>query len=226
MFGRVAAGYDRLNTLLSLGMHHHWRRFAVRQCRFPRGGLALDVATGTADFLMELCRSGGRGVGVDPCAPMMAVGARKLRARGLAARTQLLVGEAERLPVRSGRFDCATIGFALRNVTDIDATFAEMARAVRPGGRVVALEIAKPRGAVFRPLFLFYFYHLSPLVASLFGGDRQAYRYLPESLRHFRSRQEIAASMRAAGLDDVQVLDLTGGSVTVYVGVKPPGAGG
>jgi demethylmenaquinone methyltransferase / 2-methoxy-6-polyprenyl-1,4-benzoquinol methylase len=122
--------------------------------------------------------------------------------------------------VPSDRFDCATIGFALRNVTDIDSTFAEMARAVRPGGRVVALEIAKPRGALFRALFLFYFYRLSPWIARAFGGDPQAYQYLPNSLKTFKSREELAASMRRAGLTDVKVHDLSGGSVTVHVGTR------
>lgn len=220
MFGRVARGYDRLNSLLSLGMHHRWRRFAVRQCNFPTGGLALDVATGTADFILELAAQGGRAVGVDPCEPMLAIGRQKLESRGLATRALLVVGEAEHLPVPSDRFDCATIGFALRNVTDIDATFAEMARAVRPGGRVVALEIAKPRSALFRSLFLFYFYHLSPKVARLFGGDPEAYQYLPNSLKEFKTREELADSMRHAGLTEVRVHDLSGGSVAVHVGTK------
>jgi demethylmenaquinone methyltransferase/2-methoxy-6-polyprenyl-1,4-benzoquinol methylase len=220
MFGRIAHGYDRLNTILSLGMHHGWRRFAVRECRLPPGGWALDVATGTGDFALEMAGRGGRVVGVDPAGPMLAVGAEKVRRRGVAEQVQLLVGEAERLPVASERFDCATIGFALRNVTDIDRTFAEMARAVRPGGRVVALEIARPRGALFRPLFLFYFYRISPWVAQLFGGDAQAYRYLPDSLKEFKSREELAESMRRAGLMDVRIHDLSGGSVCVHVGRK------
>jgi demethylmenaquinone methyltransferase / 2-methoxy-6-polyprenyl-1,4-benzoquinol methylase len=98
-----------------------------------------------------------------------------------------------------------------------------MARAVRPGGRVVALEIAKPRNALYRRFFLFYFYRLSPLLAQLFGGDRQAYRYLPDSLKEFRTREELADSMRRAGLVDVTVHDLAGGSVAVHVGTKPGG---
>jgi demethylmenaquinone methyltransferase/2-methoxy-6-polyprenyl-1,4-benzoquinol methylase len=225
MFGRIARGYDRLNSVISLGMHHRWRRFAVRQCRLSPDGLALDVGAGTADFMIEALASGEsagrRAVGVDPCVPMLAIGAEKLRRRGLDRRAQLLVGEAERLPVGSDRFDCAVSGFTLRNVSDIDATFAEMARAVRPGGRVVTLEIAKPPNAVFRSLFLLYFYHLSPWVARICGGDRQAYRYLPASLKIFKSREELVASMERGGLVDICVHDLWGGSVTVHVGTKP-----
>ncbi len=221
MFGRIAPGYDRFNSLLSFGQHHRWRRFAARQCRFPEGGLALDVAVGTGDFALEVIGRTGRAVGVDPCEPMMVIGNGKLRRGGAAERVLLVAGEAENLPVAGSRFDCATIGFGLRNVTDIDQTFAEMTRAVRPGGRVVALEIAKPRVPVFAPLFFFYFYRLSPLLASLLGGDREAYHYLPNSLKAFKSREELADSMRRAGLAKICWYDLSGGSVVVHVGTKP-----
>ena len=223
MFGRVARGYDRLNSVLSMGLHHGWRKFAVRQCRFPEGGRALDVAVGTGDFAIETIGKTGTAVGVDVCEPMLLEGQPKLRRLGLADRISLVVGEAEALPVLSDHFDCATIGFALRNVTSIDETFAEMARAVRPGGRVVALEIAKPRNPVLRPFFFLYFYHLSPWVARALGGDPQAYQYLPNSLKAFATRDELCASMKRAGLVEVQYHDLSGGMVCVHVGTVPPG---
>ncbi len=109
----------------------------------------------------------------------------------LADRARLVVGEAERLPVKESCFDCATIGFTLRNVTDVDATFREMARAVKPGGRIVSLEIAKPEGWPMRPLFFFYFYRLSPWLARVFGGERQGDEYLPDSLKAFKSRAQL-----------------------------------
>jgi demethylmenaquinone methyltransferase/2-methoxy-6-polyprenyl-1,4-benzoquinol methylase len=221
MFGRIAPGYDRFNSLLSFGQHHRWRRFAARQCRFPSGGLALDVAVGTADFALEVIGATGRAVGVDPCEPMMRWGQEKLRRRGASDRIWLIAGDAEHLPVTTGQFDCATIGFALRNVCDIDETFAEMTRAVRPGGRVVALEIAKPTIPGFASLFFLYFYRLSPLLARLLGGDAEAYQYLPNSLKLFKSREELADSMRRAGLVEVRWYDLSGGSVAVHVGTKP-----
>ncbi len=222
MFARVARRYDALNTVLSMGLHHRWRRFAVRECEFPPGGRALDVAAGTADFAIELTARGGTAVGVDLCEEMLREGRRKLERLGLADRVRLVVGEAEALPVADNAFDSAAIGFALRNVTDIDRTFAEMTRAVRPGGRVVALEIARPCHPLVRPLFSFYFYRLSPWIARLLGGDPQAYRYLPESVRNFRSRAEICDSMQRAGLTAVHYHDLSGGMVCVYVGTKPP----
>jgi len=221
MFGRVAARYDRLNSLLSFGQHHRWRRIAVRHCRFPRGGLALDVGAGTGDFALETIGEHGRAVAVDPCAPMLAAGLPKIRARA-PGRVQLVVGEAEHLPVASDRFDCATTGFVLRNVTDVQATFCEMARAVKPGGRVVALEIARPRHALFAPIFACYFYRLSPWLARLFGGDPDAYRYLPHSVKEFHTREELAEMMRRAGLVDVYWVDLNFGSITLHVGTKPP----
>jgi len=225
MFGRLARGYDRLNSILSMGMHHSWRRFAVRECEFPPGGRALDVAVGTADFAIETVAASGTAVGVDICEPMLVEGRKKLARLGLARRIRLVVGEAEALPVPGEAFDCATIGFALRNVTDIDRTFAEMARAVRPGGKVVALEISKPRNLLFRPLFFLYFYHLSPWVATLFGGDAEGYRYLPNSLKSFTSREELSESMRRAGLEQVHYHDLSAGMVCVHVGTRPGKAG-
>lgn len=220
MFGRIAHGYDRMNSILSMGMHHAWRRFAVRECELPSRPHVLDVAVGTGDFAIEAIQHGGIAVGVDPCAPMLVEGRRKLARLGLDKRIRLVVGAAEALPVPDNTFDGATIGFALRNVTDIDRTFAEMARAVRPGARVVALEISKPRNPVFRPFFFLYFYHLSPLLAQVFGGDGQAYHYLPNSLKQFRTREELAESMQRAGLVDVHFHDLSGGMVCVHVGTK------
>ena len=222
MFGRIARGYDRLNSLLSMGLHHRWRRIAVDACRLPADAHVLDVAVGTGDFAIEAARRGASAVGVDPCVPMLEVAAEKLRDLGLTERIRLVVGEAERLPVAEGRFDAATIGFALRNVTDIGATFAEMTRAVRPGGRVVALEISRPRGMVLRPLFALYFYHLSPWMARLLGGDAEAYAYLPRSVQRFNTREELAAAMKKAGLTEAAFRDLSGGMVCVYTGTRPP----
>lgn len=221
MFGRVAHGYDRLNTVLSMGLHHGWRRFAVRECEFPAGGRALDVAAGTGDFAIETISKGGTAVGVDLCEPMLQEGLPKLARLGLSQRIRLVAGEAEALPVPSNHFDSATIGFGLRNVTDIDQTFAEMTRAVRPGGKVVSLEIAKPRNPLLRSFFCLYFYYLSPWVARALGGDPQAYQYLPNSLKTFKSRDELCASMRRAGLEQVHFHDLSGGMVCVHVGTKP-----
>jgi len=221
MFGRIAPGYDRLNSIISFGMHHRWRRVAVHQCRFPRGGRALDVAVGTADFPIATIGDHGTAVGVDICEPMLREGQEKLRRLGMADRVLMVAGEAEHLPVATDTFDCATIGFALRNVTDVDATIAEMARAVRPGGRVVTLEINRPVLRWFQPLFAFYFYRLSPSLATLFGGDPQAYRYLPNSVKIFMTREELAASMRRAGLTDVRWYDLNFGSVVLHVGTVP-----
>ncbi len=222
MFGRVARGYDRLNSILSMGMHHGWRRFAVSECEFPVGGRALDVAVGTGDFAIETIKRGGTAVGVDLCEPMLREGLPKLRRMGLDRRIRMVTGEAEALPVPSDAFDCATIGFGLRNVTDIDATFREMARAVRPGCKVVALEISKPRNPLLRSIFFLYFYQLSPWFARMLGGDPQAYQYLPNSLKIFKTREELMASMKQAGLRDVHFHDLSGGMVCVHVGTKAP----
>src|SRR3569623_1127808 len=118
MFGRVARNYDYLHSVLSMGLHHRWRRFAVRECEFPAGGRALDVAAGTGDFAIETIKRGGDAVGVDVCEPMLQEGLKKLARLGLGGRIRLVAAEAEALPVPSNHFDSATIGFGLRNVTD------------------------------------------------------------------------------------------------------------
>lgn len=222
MFGKIARGYDRINVALSMGLDRIWRRQAVRLCRVTDGAAALDVAVGTADFAVELIRQGaGIVVGVDPSESMMREGRKKLAARGLDARVTLVCGVAEQLPVATNAFDCATIGFGLRNVSDVEQTFREMARAVRPGGRVVALEIARPRNPVLRFLFSIYFYYLGPYLAGLLGGDLEAYRYLPRSAREFMNREQVCESMTRAGLKDAIFRDLSFGVVCLYVGVSP-----
>jgi demethylmenaquinone methyltransferase/2-methoxy-6-polyprenyl-1,4-benzoquinol methylase len=203
-------------------MHHRWRELAIDACSMPpSGGRALDVCAGTADFGIAFARRGHSCDGVDLAAPMVYRGLAKAAEVGVRSRVRLLLGAAEALPMASGVYDAATMGFGLRNVGDIDASFREMARAVRPGGRVVNLEIAKPRWPLYRQLFLLYFYFLSPWLARLCGGDADAYTYLPGSLRRFWSREQIADSMRRAGLTEVHWRDLAGGAVALHIGVRP-----
>lgn len=222
MFEKIAGGYDRINVALSMGLDRVWRRQAVSLCRVTAGAAALDVAVGTGDFAVELLRQGaGTVVGVDPSQPMMQEGRKKLAAHGLEDRVTLVSGLAEQLPVATDAFDCATMGFGLRNVSDVEQAFREMARAVRPGGRVVALEIARPRNPVLRFLFSIYFYYLGPYLATLLGGDVEAYRYLPRSAREFMSREEVCARMTRAGLQDAYFRDLSFGLVCLYVGTSP-----
>jgi demethylmenaquinone methyltransferase/2-methoxy-6-polyprenyl-1,4-benzoquinol methylase len=187
------------------------------------------VATGTGDLALETLRqhSDAEVFGLDFVPEMLALAQQKAAAAGLAApdRTSshplvLSVGDALRLPFPDGVFDGAVTGFAMRNVTDIPAAFAEMARVMRPGGRVACLEIAKPCTPLFRQLFGLYFYQLVPLIGSLITGQRAAYTYLPHSLTAFLTPDEIAGVMCQTGWRDVSYKRLMLGTVAVHVGVK------
>ncbi len=218
LFSSVAPTYDLLNTVLSFGLHKRWRRLATDACHLAPGGVALDVATGTGDFALEARRRvgpNGRVVATDFCGPMLRAGGKKLR--GKAA---MLESDALALPFPDETFDAATMGFALRNVADIPQTLSEMARVVKPGGRVVQLELSRPTSPLFRPLYALYFQHLLPTVGRLIHGRKENYAYLPASLRAFASREEVAAMFHNAGLRDVTVRDLTFGIVTIYAGTK------
>ena len=223
MFASIARRYDLLNSLLSFNQHRYWRRFAVAKCGLWPGDAALDVGAGTGDLAIELSRAvdrNGRVVGVDFCRPMLDVGAEKLNRKGI-ENVRLLEGNAERLPVPSDSFRAAATAFTLRNVVSIETALAEMTRTVAPGGRVVVLELARPRGAVFSRIFDLYFHRILPLIGGAVNRRRGPYDYLPASVASFVSREELKAAMENVGLADVKVYDLTGGIVTVHVGTKP-----
>ncbi len=224
MFARIARRYDLMNRLMTGGRDVTWRRFVVEQAALSPGGMALDAATGTADIALELARQNGDGmgdgmvVGLDFCQEMMEVGQDKVAAAG--ARVRFVAGDMLHLPFPDNTFQAVTTGFAMRNVTDIPGTFAEMRRVVRPGGRVVCLEIARPGSLLFRPLFRLYFYRLVPLMGALISGQDEAYSYLPHSLTDFPAPDELAATMEEVGLRQVRYTRLNLGTVAVHVGVK------
>ncbi|MDO8682560.1 MAG: bifunctional demethylmenaquinone methyltransferase/2-methoxy-6-polyprenyl-1,4-benzoquinol methylase UbiE [Armatimonadota bacterium] len=220
LFAAIAPKYDLLNSIISFNRHKAWRRFAVGKALLKEGDAALDVAAGTGDFSIELAKSVGQNgevVAVDFCAPMAGVGRRKTSAH---SNIHWSMGDAMSLPFASNTFDCATIGFALRNVSDAPRAISEMVRVVKPGGRVISLEINRPVSALFKPFWSVYFYGLLPGIAGLFGGKRDAYTYLPASVKRFYTRQELTQIMMDAGLRDVKVYDLTMGVVCAHVGVK------
>jgi demethylmenaquinone methyltransferase/2-methoxy-6-polyprenyl-1,4-benzoquinol methylase len=222
MFARIARCYDFMNRLMTLGRDRVWRRYAARQAALPQGRLALDVATGTADLALALARRYpyGHVVGVDFCPEMMDLGRAKVATAGESLRIRFVAGDALRLPFADGCFDAVTSGFALRNVADIPCAFAEMGRVVKAGGRAVCLEIARPTLPIFRQLFYFYFYRLVPLLGRVVAGQKEAYRYLPHSLTHFLSPEELKAVMERVGLSQVGYRRLMLGTVAVHVGFK------
>lgn len=224
VFAHIAKRYDLMNTVLSFNQHKRWRRFAMRQMHVENGFACLDVATGTGDFAIALAQAagpGGRVVGVDFCREMLEVGEPKIRAAGVANRTELLQGNAMALTFADDAFDCATIGFALRNVPDIMQVLREMTRVVKPGGIVVSLELSKPEWKPFRALYYAYFNHMLPLFGRLAVGRSEPYRWLPESLKPFPGRRELARMFEEAGLVDVRQYPLTGGICALHIGRKP-----
>jgi len=222
LFTSIAPRYDLLNSLLSFNRHKYWRAFSVRQCRLSPSDRALDVAAGTLDFAVELSKAvgpSGEVVAVDFCRPMLELGRQKIERQGI-ANISAIEGNAEHLPVPSDSFRAATIGFALRNVADVERTIAEMARAVEPGGRVVCLELARPQGPVFKHIYNLYFNRVLPFIGGLISRSHESYAYLPASLRSFYTREELTRVMKKVGLADIEVHDLTGGIVAVHIGTK------
>ncbi|CAM3361417.1 demethylmenaquinone methyltransferase [Hydrogenibacillus schlegelii] len=225
VFESIAPAYDRMNTLLSFGAHKRWRRIMLEMMAVRPGSRALDVATGTGDLALALRRAvgaAGEVVGLD-FSPAMLARAREKAARAGLADIVWVEGDALALPFPDGRFDYATIGFALRNVPDLDRALAEMARVVRPGGLVVSLELSKPVVPGFREIYYVYFERMLPLLGRWFARRYEEYRWLPESLRGFPDHKGLAARFVRAGLTDVRVRLLFGGIAAVHVGRKPGG---
>lgn len=218
MFAAIAPRYDLMNRLMTFGRDQVWRRTVVRLCALPKGGRLLDVATGTGDIAFEALRldPAARPVGLDLTREMMLAGRGKHREVSF----PFAEGDALALPFADDTFDAACSGFMMRNVLDIRAAFAEQARAVKPGGRVVCLEITLPRTPVFGRLFRFYFFKLVPIVGGLISGRREAYTYLPHSALAFPRPPELTRIMEAAGLREVRYRTAMLGTVAVHWGTK------
>ena len=218
MFARIAGCYDRANMFMTFGRDREWRRLAAKAAECSTGCLALDVATGTGELALAVSELGARVVGVDFCLEMLAVARAKptLRRAGVI----LVAGDGLALPFPDDTFDCATTGFSLRNVANVSALLSEMRRVVRPGGRVVCLELIPPDGHVWSWLFRIYSHGVAPLLARLAGGEAEAYRYLPDSVDRFLSADELRAIMEEVGLQQVRYRRLNLGSVALHVGVK------
>jgi len=219
MFDRIAGRYDLMNLLISAFQEPRWRRRLVDATALAPGGSALDVASGTGKVAADLqTRVGpsGRVLGVDLSPGMTAVAQRRYASRpGLG----YLVGNAMELPTRDGEFDAATIAFGMRNLPDYGRGFAEMARSVRPGGRVLCLEIARPRSRLAR-FMRWWFDRIVPIIGRL-AGQGPAYGYLVRSVQAYPSPEKIAEIMGEVGLVDVRWTALTGGIVTLHVGTVP-----
>jgi demethylmenaquinone methyltransferase/2-methoxy-6-polyprenyl-1,4-benzoquinol methylase len=220
MFASIAHSYDRANQVLSLGLHHRWRSAAVRLSGAAPGDRVLDCATGTGDLAIAFARAvgpAGEVEGTDFCAEILALAPGKAARAGVAAR--FLAADVTALPHPAGRFDIASIAFGIRNVDDPARGLAEMARVVRPGGRVVVLEFGQPGGALFGPLYRWYSRAVIPRVGGLLSGRRDAYEYLDRTAGEFPAGARFVDLMLGTGaFADVTAHPLTGGVAHVYVG--------
>jgi demethylmenaquinone methyltransferase / 2-methoxy-6-polyprenyl-1,4-benzoquinol methylase len=220
MFGRIAPRYDLLNTLMTFGLDAGWRRRAVAAAALPLDGRALDVGTGTGALALALAQTVPHGevVGVDFAAPMVARALDRVRQAGPAERARFAQADALWLPFPDASFDGVTSAFVVRNVADLGQAFREQARVLRPGGRVVCVELTQTRLPVFRHVFGCYFHRWVPLLGGLIAGDAAAYTYLPESVDRFPAPRALADAMREAGLRDVRYALLGLGTVSLHVG--------
>ncbi len=217
MFDRISPAYDRMNRIMSFGLDGRWRARAVRASGVRAGDHALDVCCGTGDLALALRRrvgGAGRVVGVDFAAEMLAVARRK------SAEVEWIEGDALALPFADGAFAAATVGFGMRNLPDHGAGFAEMARVVRPGRRVVCLELTEPPAPI-APFSRLWSDRMVPLLGRLVAGDADAYRYLPASIHAFPRAADLARVMVAAGLVDVRHARLFPGVVALHAGTVP-----
>jgi demethylmenaquinone methyltransferase/2-methoxy-6-polyprenyl-1,4-benzoquinol methylase len=221
MFDRIAGHYDAMNSLMTAGLHHRWRQRTAARAELTEGDRALDICCGTGDLALELAGyvgPAGSVIGCDFSEPMLELARAKSVARW-ATTVRFEYADALNLPYDDAQFDAVTVGFGVRNLADLDRGLAEMTRVLKPGGRLVILEITQPRRP---PLSLFYslwFDRMVPLLGTL-AGDRDAYSYLPESVRSFPPPRGLAERMDAAGLERILVTVLAGGIIAIHSGQK------
>jgi demethylmenaquinone methyltransferase/2-methoxy-6-polyprenyl-1,4-benzoquinol methylase len=222
VFENIAHKYDLMNDILSFRRHKAWRKFAMKKMAVAPGSTAIDVCCGTCDWTISLAEASGTGeiVGLDFSRNMLEFGEHKVKKHGLDKQIRLVHGNAMNLPFPDHSFDYATIGFALRNVPDLEQVLKEMTRVVKPGGLVVSLELSKPVWEPFKSVYYFYFQRLLPLIGKLVAKRYEEYKWLPESLVHFPDYRELADIFLKIGLDEVQVYPLTGGIAALHIGMK------
>ena len=212
MFDNIAPKYDLLNHTLSMSIDRVWRRRVVGEVRRAKPGRILDVATGTGDLAIAMARRirDVQVLGVDLSEQMLAVARRKIEARGLDGRIVLDRGDAERLAV----------AFGVRNFGDLGAGLRELARTIKPGGKVVILEFSRPRNRVFRALYEFYSYKILPRIGGLVSRDKRAYEYLPASVGEFPAPEEFMAMMARAGFRNCRARSQSFGIAQIYIGER------
>jgi demethylmenaquinone methyltransferase/2-methoxy-6-polyprenyl-1,4-benzoquinol methylase len=223
VFASVAGKYDVMNDLMSFGVHRLWKHFTLSLTGLRPGQCALDVAGGTGDLAAGMLRQvgkSGRVVLSDVNRAMLDMGRDRLLDRGLVGNVECIVADAERLPFDDDSFDCITIGFGLRNVTDKAAALKSMHRVLKPGGQLLVLEFSTPVAPGLKPIYDAYSFKVLPLLGQLVAKDADSYRYLAESIRMHPDQETLLGMLRAAGFEQTRYHNLTGGIVAVHRGYK------
>ncbi len=223
IFTSVADKYDLMNDLMSFGTHRLWKRFVIEKTGLRPGESAIDVAGGTGDLAMLMARKvgeDGRVVVYDINMEMVEIGRDKCIDRGFVKNIEFVQGDAEAIGFDDNTFHCATIGFGIRNVTHLETALRELMRVVKPGGRIVCLEFSHPTSKLFGKLYDIYSFKIIPEIGNLVTGNREAYTYLPESIRKFPSQEEFKKMMENIGLFRVRYYNLFNGIAAVHIGIK------
>ena len=231
VFDSVAGKYDLMNDVMSAGIHRAWKNWYVWQTGVKPGEAVLDLAAGTGDITLRLAkRMRGKGAGADIegrlvssdiNAAMLKIGEERLTNKGWLKNLEFVIANAEALPFEDNSFDLITMAFGLRNVTHQDKALAEMARVLKPGGRVLVLEFSRPKNAVINRFYDWYSFTFLPKMGALIAKDADSYQYLAESIRMHPPQEELKAMFAAAGLTDCEYQNLSNGIVAIHKGVKP-----
>ena len=221
MFNNISHRYDFLNHLLSLGIDKVWRKKAISVLKPLSPKKILDVATGTGDFAIQSIElNPDKIIGIDISEGMLDVGRRKITARNLGDKIELIRGDSENIPYSQNKFDAVTVAFGVRNFENLTRGLSEIKRVLRPGGMVVILEFSKPAAFPFKQLYHFYFRFVLPRIGSLVSSDKSAYTYLPKSVEAFPDGEDFLRILQDVGFKDTQCSSLTFGISTIYIGTK------
>lgn len=216
LFASIATRYDLINDIQSFGMHRLWKRRVLRLAHVRPGERALDLCCGTGDLALALAKQGANVTGLDFSEPMLRVAREKSKAQSPKSKIDFICGDAQRIPFPDDTFDILTIGYGLRNLSDLDAGLRDMLRVTKPGGRLVALEFAKPDNSMWRAIYFGYLKIFLPIFGRIFCGNAAAYAYILESLKNYPAQQAVAARMRDLGWQNVRVINLMCGIMSIH----------